>query len=77
MTLLAQLNPAHDAPDRQAVMRYDDGTYVRVSWPQFIVQGRKPLQAAKVEKLIAGGKLVMVACQMWSRNEIWRPACSE
>lgn len=72
MTLLRQLNPNPDAHDRQAVMRYDDGTYVRID-RRGIVQGRKPLQAAKVERLIGRGQLAAVACQWPSGNEIWRP----
>lgn len=76
MTLLRQLNPNPDAPTRQAVMRYDCGTYVRID-RRGIVQGRKPVDAAKVERLIERGQLVMVACQMWSRNEIWRPCFTQ
>lgn len=75
MTLLAQLNPAHDAPTRQAVMRYDDGTFVRID-RRGIVQGRKPLQAAKVDALIAGGTATIIAQQVEqasydTRRAVW------
>ncbi len=60
------------AQEHHALLRYDDGAFWRISFPQCLVQGRKCVNTDVVQRLVDEGALVWVACQMWSKNEVWR-----
>ncbi len=71
--MLPLLKKLNDPAKPGWIIRYDDGTYWRAD-RYLIMQGRAAIKPELIYKLIAAGKLIQVASQMWSRNEIWRTA---